>query len=158
MCYDSICVEGDHAPWSKHLVGGHVLVESMSSWWHIIQYVMFYWKKFLTRWHVFLDDIYYRRASPTVLDVGVHVLQKVHLTGWFVLHEDAPCMKDLISLFPHHCSTYFKFWSVNVTLTPFKLYLPIFCQIHPVIKFYERQTPNLLSKPDTMLCLQLFHI
>ena len=29
-CYDSICVEGDHALFRKCLMGGHVLVECMS--------------------------------------------------------------------------------------------------------------------------------
>ena len=35
-------------------MGGHVLVECMSSGWHILKYVMFYWKTCLTRGHDYL--------------------------------------------------------------------------------------------------------
>ena len=43
MYYDSICLEGVHALcYRKCLIGCHVLVECMSSAWHILKYVVFY--------------------------------------------------------------------------------------------------------------------
>ena len=36
-----------------------VLVESMSSEWHISQYVVFYWKTCLTGRHVLLEDMFF---------------------------------------------------------------------------------------------------
>ena len=46
-------------------MGGHVLVECMSSGWHILQYVVFCWKTCLTGGHVFLR----------ICIIGGHVLQ-----------------------------------------------------------------------------------
>ena len=47
-------------------MGGHVLVECMSLGWHILQYVVFYWKKCLTGGHVLLEGMYYRSACLVV--------------------------------------------------------------------------------------------
>ena len=53
----------------KCLMGGHVLVECMSSGWHILQYVVFYRKACLTGGHVLLEGMYYRRACFATQDV-----------------------------------------------------------------------------------------
>ena len=42
MYYDSICLEGGHALLWECLMRCHVLVECMSSGWHILQNVVFY--------------------------------------------------------------------------------------------------------------------
>ena len=48
MSYGSICLMEVMLCRRKCLVGGHVLVECMFSGWDILQYVVFYWKTFLT--------------------------------------------------------------------------------------------------------------
>ena len=40
----------------------------------MLQYVMFYWKIFLTGWHVLLDGIYYRMACLAVGDVLIEYM------------------------------------------------------------------------------------
>ena len=50
-------------------MGGYVLVECMSSGWHVLKYVVFYWKTCLTGGHALLEGMYYRRACFAVQDV-----------------------------------------------------------------------------------------
>ena len=53
----------------KCFMGSHVLVECISSGWHILQYVVFYRKTCLSGGHVLLECKYYRRACIAVGDV-----------------------------------------------------------------------------------------
>ena len=66
----------------KCFVGGHVLVECLSSGRYILQYIVFYLKTFFTGWHVLLKGMHSRR-SVTRLEktywstcfTGEHILQ-----------------------------------------------------------------------------------
>ena len=57
-----------------------VLVERISSGWHISQYVVFYWKTCFTGRFVFHVDIYFRKAYFAVQDVSC-------FTGGYALLE-----------------------------------------------------------------------
>ena len=49
----------------KCLMGGHVLVECISSGWHILQDDVWYWKTCLTGLHVLLKGMSYRKPYST---------------------------------------------------------------------------------------------
>ena len=79
----------------KCLIGGHVLVECMSSGWHILQFLHF------TERHVLLEDKYYLNVCligghpcRSRCLTGVHALHErisyrmICLTGGHILHED----------------------------------------------------------------------
>ena len=48
-------------------MGGHVLVECISSGWHIFQYVVFYWKICLTGGYALLEGTCYSRTHIVVV-------------------------------------------------------------------------------------------
>ncbi len=66
-----------------------VLVESMSSEWHISQYVVFYWKTCLTGGHVLQLDNYCKRVCFAVQYVS-------HFTAGFALLETIYYMRTYL--------------------------------------------------------------
>ena len=66
----------------KCFMGGHALVECMSSVWYILQYV-FYLKTRLTGRHVLLEGKYYRRAYLAVQDALLEYMfcRRAYFTG-----------------------------------------------------------------------------
>ena len=79
MCDSRICV-----------MGGHALMECMSSVWYILQYVVLYLKTCLTGGYVLLEGKYYRMAYLAVQNVLLEYMfcRRSHFTELFVLQED----------------------------------------------------------------------